>query len=243
MKRILSGFIVVLSFSASAFATEAIEGWGNVTFGMSIEETRIAEPSLDGEIQHIREKYQTPHNTNNKKPVIARYWHLYTISSTKPAITFGDNQFYLITRYNDNQSLYDIILERHIIDDPSITEAVCKKWFEQDLQLLTKQYGTFDKKHQNHDFLPKTKITAHTTPNRKTAYFKGIDSPFTGAPEGATTFKARKTLANAKDEISIIALRFPHLNSCEIRIRFFKHLPSNDSIPEIEHMHLLRKKP
>ena len=49
MKHILTGFIITVCLAGSAFATETINGWGDLKFGMSIEDVRSADPRLRSE--------------------------------------------------------------------------------------------------------------------------------------------------------------------------------------------------
>lgn len=207
-------FFMTLLLSGTALAKETINGWGDLTFGMSPQEAKKAEPRLDGDLK--RPDYGAHQMMESKDAAIEIAGRNYTLSTS----------FDVSSQY-DVMRLQAISLIWESDSSDAVDTQKCENIFQEHLRMLVRKYGDFDNlKIKNplatDDVDKKKSVVKNTADGRATYYEKHftITSDF--------SFEAVKTLPQSKT-IRVVGLpthQGERTTTCRVDITFFQDLPS-----------------
>lgn len=203
---------MVLGISEQALADDTVNGWGNLTFGMSPQEAQTAEPRLNGDL---------------KRPDYGSHKIMESHSAT---VEIAGRNYKLSTGFDVNHQhdimrLQAITLTWESDAADRVDTNQCENVFQEHLRMLVRKYGNFDNlKGKNplatEDVDQKKSLVKDTVDGSATYYEKHftIISDF--------SFEALKTLPESKT-IRIVGLPTSQgdINTtCRVNITFFKHL-------------------
>mgnify|MGYP006423762293 CR=1 FL=1 len=208
----------VMAMPALSYAETDIDGWGNLKFGMSVEEARKAEPRLDGETEDV--------------PCCIGPPTAFVESNTATVEISGRE--YRLKAYFDVNERYDLtrlasislIWENALADYVSTKE--CERIYQEHLRLVIRKYGEFDDLYKNNPFakfddVDKKKSQIKETVDGRANYY---EKHFTELKD--FSFEARKTLPDSK-RISVYGTPTrdgKQSGTCRARVTFYKELPA-----------------
>lgn len=133
MKHILTGFIIAVFLTGSAFAAETIKGWGELRFGMTFEDVLKARPDIPWsnlDIETCREK---------NDPYIS-YCRIKTSWDSNFSINIADIPFRPWLDFNEENKLVRIRLISNEAYEQT-PEAECEAAHKRVHENLAAQYG------------------------------------------------------------------------------------------------------
>lgn len=207
-------FCMALLLTGAALASNSINGWGNLTFGMTPQEAKKAEPRLDGDL---------------KRPDYGAYQIL---ESKDAAVEIAGRNYSLSTSFDVNHQ-HDIMRLQAItlIWESDAGDAVytkeCENIFQEHLRMLVRKYGSFDNLNIKNplatDDVDAKKSVVKSTADGSATYFEKHSTMMSDF-----SFEAVKTLPQSKTirVVGLPTIQGEKTTTCRVDITFFKDLPA-----------------